>query len=38
MDEISYAGPIDTTERKKPIKVKDQYDLKYLIFIVCDKR
>lgn len=23
MDEISYAGPIDTSERKKPIKVKD---------------
>ena len=38
MDEITYAGPNDTSDRKKPIKVKDQYDLKYLIYIMCDKR
>lgn len=38
MDEITYAGPVDTSGRKKPIKVKDAYDLKYLIYIMCDKR
>ena len=32
MDEICWAGPEDT-ERTKPIKVKNLYDLKYLIHI-----
>jgi hypothetical protein len=32
MDEIESAGPTDT-DRSKPIKVKNQYDLKYLIHI-----